>query len=153
MEAEALKVIAENYGLPGMVLIVVALFLFGIPRIIKAIQGLIESAKGDSGDKSIEKPGEKISHGPGPGTRQWTQDEVRRASDDAEKILDLKLVPILQKLATLQGEIEENKGKDSERDDKYDKLLKRVNEIATIVTQLHTAAKINSGEGSGLTKD
>ncbi len=144
--SETLKLIAENYGLPGMVLFALFLLLMfltvGLPRMIVAIRG-------DKTSKTT--PSVAPTRGPGTHTRQWTQEEIRTAKGDGEKLVDLKLAPLLQRLDTLEDEIIAAKDRDKTHYGKLDEHNDDIGKLQTEVAQIRTAIRARGG-GSGLTE-
>ena len=150
-----LTLVAENYGLPGMVLfslvILIGFLSFGLPRLIHAIR----EPKGDDGrgtPPDTDTPPPARSKGPGVKTQAWTRDEVARAKDDVGEKVDLKLEPIRLVIDQIKKDIESGVGRDKEHYGKLDDLASKFAGLDKRLARMETATKIRHGKGSGLTQ-
>lgn len=142
-DPSTLQVIAENYGLPGMVLFALALLIgflsFGLPRLITAIQGRRAPARDNEEGDGHDKPSKRS---PGAHTMAlYTREEVSKAREDIDERVDLKLAPLQQAIDTLKAEMEAAKGRDKEHYSKLDKLSEHLSEVRSRLARVETARK------------
>lgn len=144
-----LQVIAENYGLPGMVLFSLALLIgfmsFGLPRLIKAIRGDGETKKVTSDDTPTPEKKSRRS-GPGHLTRAFTRDEVAKAKDDLDERLDLKLAPLMLLIEGLKKEQEAGRDRDKEHYGKLDILTTNLGKLDTRLARVEATIKVRHEE-------
>jgi hypothetical protein len=148
-DPSTLQLIAENYGLPGMVLFALALLIaflsFGLPRLISSIRGNGDKSDGDKGaDDTPQK--ERRSRGPGAKTLAWTRDEVEKAKDDLDERVELKLAPIKQGIESLREDVKSRKDRDKEQDGKLDDLATKFADLDKRLASLETEMKIRHGK-------
>ena len=95
-EANSLQIIAENYGLPGMVLASVVLFLAFLAWVIKSGPAWITAIRGEgqSRKKTPDYPAPTRTARPGVMTTAYTREEVAKGRAETDEKVDLKLQPL-----------------------------------------------------------
>lgn len=148
-----LRLVAENYGLPGMVLfalvVLIGFMSFGLPRLITSIRGSRESGRGSDDHTPVSS--ERSSKGPGVKTQAWTRDEITAAKGDLDERVELKLHAVRVALENIQEEVSAAKGRDKDHYTKLDNLSEKLAQLDKRLARLETATKIRHGRGSGLT--
>jgi hypothetical protein len=147
---DTLQVIAENYGIPGMVLFSVALFLgflsLGAPRLIHAIKGKQEERR-----KNTPRPAEPRI------TETWFQrmsaSQIKAEKDKTDESQDDRLGRIEKRQDEIEERINEvfrvlgeHKKESAESREKLDGKLEKPKSSATSATG-RTRSRIDSSAG------
>lgn len=150
-EANSLQIIAENYGLPGMVLASVVLFLAFLAWVIKSGPAWIIAIRGDnqSRKKTPDYPAPRRTNRPGMMTTAFTRDEVAKGRAASDEIVDLKLQPIKDALERGDERLDTLELYTKEQFEEDKKIRASISKIKGRLIALEAAHKIRAGIDPG----